>query len=346
MNTLPSINLITGPLGSGKTTLIRHLLTLKPAHENWVLLVNEFGSVGIDGAILSEDASIHSVQLPGGCICCTAKTELQQALSEVIQAHSPDRILIEPTGLGEPDSLVDILQSDTLKNKIQLQTLFAVLDSSTVTLKELHDFTIMQNLLNMADVVILNKHDLATLEQIETLNNYCESLFPRKKAILLTQQGKIEAKWLNHTHFNEANTKPVKHNHKHQTHHHNQTSGSIGVMLPYIPVQFEQTIERLYKQELGIQSLGFIFTNQITFDWKKLYSLFDSLNKTNELQGVKRAKGVLKVGAPWMLFQWVNQQTTREYITYRRDSRLELLIESGAQFDFQYFEKQLKSCIQ
>ncbi|HHS99459.1 MAG TPA: hypothetical protein ENK73_01250, partial [Thiomicrospira sp.] len=102
---------------------------------------------------------------------------------------------------------------------------------------------------------------------------------------------------------------------------------------------------RLYKQELGVQSIGYIFSEQATFDWKKLFTLFQSLNETQYFSGLKRAKGVLKVGSPWMLFQWANQQATREYICYRRDSRLELLIESNQPFNFQEFEKRLQNCI-
>jgi len=343
--TIPtSVNLITGPLGSGKTTFIRHLLSQKPRAENWVLLVNEFGSVGIDGAILGQDSTVQSIQLPGGCICCTAKNELQQTLTEIIKTHQPHRILIEPTGLGEPDTLADILQAKTFLDVIQLQTIFAVLDCASVGLQDIQNLTIMQNLLTMADVVILNKQDLASAEQIETLKHYCDALYPPKQAILICQNGKVASHWLNAKH---TDTTAVKQSSPELSHHqHNlTTSNNTRVMLPYEPTRFNQPVERLYKNQLGIQSIGFIFANNVTFDWKQLYSLFQSLNKTEYFQGVIRAKGVLKVGAPWMLFQWVNEQASREYISYRRDSRLELLIESPAPFKFQEFEMQLKACI-
>lgn len=340
-----SINLITGPLGSGKTTLIRHLLTLKPKTENWVLLVNEFGSVGIDGAILSQDSTVQSVQLPGGCICCTAQNEFEAAIHDILKTHQPDRILIEPTGLGEPDSLTDILQAPSFKNLIQLQTLFAVLDCASVTLQDIQNFTIMQTLLTMADIVLLNKHDLASAEQVETLQDYCNSLFPPKQAVLTCQQGKVAGHWLDLEHTQRSNTpfcKPSRHQAL-QTFIPKQTNH--GIMLPFTPVTFPHPVERHYKNELGMQSLGYIFKNDVTFDWKKLQSLFQSLNTADEFIGVKRAKGVLKVGAPWMLFQWVNQQASREYISYRRDSRLELLIETGTAFDFHAFETHLKNCL-
>lgn len=350
------INLITGPLGSGKTTFLRHLMTLKPAAERWVLLVNEFGSVGIDGAILAENPSIESIQLPGGCICCTAKDELKQTLFDIMNTHKPDRILIEPTGLGEPDTLVDAMQADDLKNLIQLQTVFAILDSTSATTEGINRLTIMQNLLNMADVVVLNKLDLARSEQVEQLQNYCNRLFPPKKAVLTCQQGKVSDHWLDVLHTEappktrskpQSKTKLASFSSQNRinSYHHTIKQSNVGVMLPYAPISFEQPIERLYKNELGIQSIGFIFSSEVTFNWKSLHALFESLSHTTEFQGIKRAKGVLKVGAPWMLFQWANQQTSREYISYRRDSRLELLIKSGAQFNFQQFEIELKTCI-
>lgn len=342
------INLITGPLGSGKTTFIRHLITLKPNTERWVLLVNEFGSVGIDGAILAENASVESIQLPGGCICCSAKGALKETLFEVMQTHRPDRILIEPTGLGEPDTLVDIMQEADLKALIQLQTVFAVLDSASVTQQEINTLTIMQNLLNMADVVVLNKIDIASSEQIESLQHYCHTLFPPKKAVLTSQQGELADHWLDVVHTNtQPEIQPASLSSKKQSHHHDGTTklSNVGVMLPYAPIEFEQPVERLYKSELGIQSMGFIFSNAVVFDWQKLHALFDSLSHHPQFKGIVRAKGVLRVGDPWMLFQWVNQQASREYISYRRDSRLEFLIKTGTSFNFQRLESELKACI-
>ncbi len=338
LNTRTSINLITGPLGSGKTTLVRHLIKQKPATENWVLLVNEFGAVGIDGAILSENPDIDSIQLPGGCICCTAKNELTATLSEVLQTHQPDRILIEPTGLGEPDTLVDTFQAADFHSQVEIQTLFAIFDSSALSLEEIEQFTILQNLLTMADVVVLNKTDLAGSEQLAVLKEYCESLYPAKREVLMTQQAELDAKWLDFAHT------PYSLSAHCHVHHGKDASNSVGVMLPYLPINFDTEVQRLYKQELGVQSLGLIFSNQVTFDWQKLKQLFESLNNGELFAGLMRAKGVFKVGQPWMLFQWVNQHSSREYICYRRDSRIELLIDNQHDFDFSEFEQQLKNC--
>ncbi|MGL6294780.1 MAG: CobW family GTP-binding protein, partial [Plesiomonas sp.] len=90
-------NLITGFLGSGKTTTIRHLLASKPEHEKWAVLVNEFGEIGIDGALLRDQGAVVK-EIPGGCLCCVAGLPMQVGLNMLISQHRPDRILIEPTG--------------------------------------------------------------------------------------------------------------------------------------------------------------------------------------------------------------------------------------------------------
>ena len=95
-------NIITGFLGVGKTTAIRKLLTNKPREERWSVLVNEFGEVGIDSNLFSENADsqdgVTISQVPGGCMCCTNGLPIQMALSLLLAKSKPHRLLIEPTG--------------------------------------------------------------------------------------------------------------------------------------------------------------------------------------------------------------------------------------------------------
>ena len=97
-------NVVTGFLGAGKSTAILNLLKEKPEGERWAILVNEFGEVGIDGGLLgaSSGREVFVREVPGGCMCCTAGLPMQMAMNMLLARAKPDRLLIEPTGLGHP----------------------------------------------------------------------------------------------------------------------------------------------------------------------------------------------------------------------------------------------------
>lgn len=96
-------HLIAGPLGAGKTTLIRHLLAQKPAGECWAVLINEFGQIGLDAALLEQgDDGIAMAEVAGGCLCCVNGAPFQVGLGRLLRKARPDRLLIEPSGLGHP----------------------------------------------------------------------------------------------------------------------------------------------------------------------------------------------------------------------------------------------------
>ena len=117
-------NIITGFLGVGKTTAIMSLLKKKPETERWAVLVNEFGEVGLDKALLSSDSSesdgLIIKEVPGGCMCCTAGLPVTVALNQILREVQPDRLLIEPSGLGHPKEVLDILTSRQYRDWIDL----------------------------------------------------------------------------------------------------------------------------------------------------------------------------------------------------------------------------------
>lgn len=121
-------NLITGFLGSGKTTTIRHLLAHKPEHERWAVLVNEFGEIGIDGALLADSGAVLK-EIPGGCMCCVNGLPMQVGLNMLLQQAKPDRLLIEPTGLGHPKQILSLLTQESYAGWIDLQATLCLLDA-------------------------------------------------------------------------------------------------------------------------------------------------------------------------------------------------------------------------
>jgi len=118
------VHLITGLLGSGKTTTLKHLISQKPNNEKWGILINEFGDIDIDAATLeaSDSSQLHIQQVSGGCVCCTAQFGLIDAINQLL-SQPIDRLLIEPTGLGHPAKIIDSLKHTQFKRALSLQAL-------------------------------------------------------------------------------------------------------------------------------------------------------------------------------------------------------------------------------
>ena len=126
-------HLIAGPLGAGKTSLIRHLLAHKPAHERWAVLINEFGQIGLDQALLTTtDEGISLTEVPGGCLCCVNGVPFQVGLARLLRKARPDRLLIEPSGLGHPAALLEQLAEPPWLGVLALQPSVLVLDAAAM----------------------------------------------------------------------------------------------------------------------------------------------------------------------------------------------------------------------
>lgn len=167
------INIITGFLGSGKTTLLNHWVK-QPSMKNCAVLINEFGSVGLDHELVQQ-VDNQVVLLESGCICCTLKSSLIDALRDLfvkaIHKEIPmfDRVLLETTGLADPGSLLTILNIDEfVDQRFRFDGTVTVVDASNIRkqIKEQYE-TVKQ--IALADAVLLSKGDLVDAEEIEAI---------------------------------------------------------------------------------------------------------------------------------------------------------------------------------
>lgn len=152
-------HVIGGPLGAGKTSLIKHLLANKPAQERWAVLINEFGQVGLDAALLTTAADgIALGEVAGGCLCCVNGVPFQVGLGRLLRKARPDRLLIEPSGLGHPAQLMEQLRQPPWQGVLSVQPAVMVLDAAALARGEALAAS-QEAALSDAGLLVLNKSE-------------------------------------------------------------------------------------------------------------------------------------------------------------------------------------------
>lgn len=159
------IDIVSGFLGAGKTTLIKKLLQEALPDTKVVLIENEFGEIGIDGGFL-KDAGIEIKEMNSGCICCSLVGDFGASLKEVMETYSPERILIEPSGVGKLSDVMKAVQDVTEERKAVLNSAVAVVDASKckIYIKNFGEFFIDQ--ISHAGTIILSRTDKISEEKL------------------------------------------------------------------------------------------------------------------------------------------------------------------------------------
>jgi len=316
--------LICGGLGSGKTTTLQQLLRQKPPHERWALLINDFGAVGLDSALLSgQDARIYPVE--GGCACCSGAGAFSDTLARAL-ADAPERILIEPSGMSAADMLVDTLLRH---DGIELRGVVYVLDAAFTEPDQLTRWQSVLNQLTLADLVLLNKTDLAPAGRCEALERVLDGLYPPKK-VLRSRDGRLALS-------NLTALQPYRGPRLLTPAEPRQHGGPITIhTLENWPHGGEK------RSQKGVTpSTGWIWPAETTFDWRAVKRLLEKVGDP-PYAPVQRLKAVLPIGeGRWMAFQWAQGRLTREMSSWRRDARLEII--HGEGFDLPTFEMALRA---
>lgn len=187
-------NIITGALGVGKTTLIQSLLKHKPSNERWAVLVNEFGEIGVDGALLThpEDNGVFIKEVPGGCMCCTSGLPMQIALNLLLARAKPHRLLIEPTGLGHPKEVLQTLTAEHYREVLDVRATLALIDIRKLDDKRWRAHHTFKEQLQIADHIVVTKADLYGEELMPKLRTYLDELNLIDTPISTAKNGQIE----------------------------------------------------------------------------------------------------------------------------------------------------------
>lgn len=291
-------HIVAGFLGAGKTTTVRAWVAANEGRA--AIIVNDFGEAGVDAALLAEGLDLSVTNIPGGCVCCTAPAGLARAVATILDEVRPDRLFIEPSGLARPQDVVDMLTRGDLKNRLTLGPTIVIVDPSAPP----NDLLVTQ--LEAADVLVLNRVDLATPDVLAAFRARIATLWPGPARVLETTWGVLPADALAWPAGARATLRPTR---------------------------------NVIPSTEGFRARSFQFPPDVIVSWDKLRAL---LLATPELI---RFKGLFH-GADrgWFRVDVAGGRLHIDQTAWRRDSRADLIV--GPTADLDAFAAALEACIE
>ncbi len=348
-------NLIVGFLGSGKTTAIAKLIDQRPEGEKWSILVNEFGMVSIDHALVESSLEGIAVEeLGGGCACCTLAFVFQPLLAQFIRRTKPDRLILEPSGVSHPAKVIDILRSPNFASSINIRNIICLIDPKDFEDPRWRETAVFQDQVQLADIVVLNWTDERDRELIDRCRAWVESFSPPKQLIVETRFGVIDSGLLDMEFdtarfpiFADAHPLPKPKRAElpvldlvlESGHHHledgpdqqAETDLAHRKPTPRHPLRFQN-------DDPSYDACGWIFHVDDIFDRDKLLDLLGYVHP------IVRLKGVFRCHDDWWMINRAKDATTYATSAYRRDSRLEVILDRKTS-GWSEFEIELLKCL-
>ncbi|MCP1621747.1 CobW family GTP-binding protein [Pseudomonas nitroreducens] len=308
-------HLIAGPLGAGKTSLLQDLLAQRPAGERWAVLVNEFGQVGLDAALLSRDEDgIALGEVAGGCLCCVNGAPFQVGLGRLLRKARPQRLFIEPSGLGHPAQLLAQLLAAPWQGVLAVQPLVMVLDAAALA----------------AGQPLPEAQQLALADAALLLMNKSEAVDDAARAALAARMPEVALYWTSHGRLplGELPSAPIE---------------AAGADLPQgaSPAEPAMLLRResplrQVRLEEGRQAVGWRFHR----DWR--FSIAELDAWLAGLPGLLRAKAVVHAEDAWLACNRTVGPAPWTPSAWRKDSRIELIL--AAEADPQALQQGLLRC--
>ena len=300
---MTKVDIISGFLGAGKTTLISKLLKEALPDEQVVLIENEFGEIGIDGGFL-KDSGVEIREMNSGCICCSLVGDFGTSLKEVVDKYHPDRIIIEPSGVGKLSDVIKAVKDLHIENEIRLNSASTVADASKVKMYMKNFGEFFNNQIEHAGTIILSRTQNVSedklkkaIEMIRSLNADAhiittpwDSLDGKQILAAMENVTNLELEMLaeqaektheeheheHHHHHDDEDHSHCDHEHGHCCHHHHHGDDD---------------------EEYGICT--FVYHSRRPFNQEKLQEFVNNWPK-----GVVRAKGIL----------WFSDKDKRDYL--------------------------------
>ena len=294
---MTKIDIISGFLGAGKTTFIQKLLSDALKGENVVLIENEFGEIGVDSGFL-KNAGIEIREMNQGCICCSLVGDFESSLKEVIEQYHPDRILIEPSGVGKLSDILSAVKTVSENLDVKLDGAVTVVDATKAKLYNKNFGEFFDDQIRFATSVVLSRMDIASGEKAQEAVNIVRGINPHANLIttaltelsgekLLEIIGKEEN--LEEELLAEVKAKAAHHEHHH--HHHHEGCGC----------GHDHDADEIF------DSIGLEVFKKV--DRNHLAEILEEMAEGCAYGGIVRAKGMLAcTDGTWVNFDLVPEQ--------------------------------------
>ena len=302
-------HIISGFLGAGKTTLLQRLLAQKPEDETWAVLMNEFGQIGVDQQLLPQSEGYQVKELLGGCLCCTSQLPMQIALSRLIQESKPDRLFIEPTGLGHPDQLLEQLTEPHWQSLIDMRALVTVVDGSRLHDAEWTKQHLYQDQLKAAQIVVVSHVDQMNDEDEKALSELQSEYLAYVQQWLKADMGNLDIHNID-IKFNgvQRQIQPLIQIQR------NAPKDGVLAEIKQLPYHYVETAQ-------GYTVAGWKFSKRWQFDF---YDLLDVLCDQTDWM---RIKGIFNTNQGWMTFNFNPEQLNYKSGEENIDNRIEIIVQ-------------------
>ena len=313
---MAKIDIISGFLGAGKTTLIRKLLMDALKGQQVVLIENEFGEIGIDGGFL-KDAGIEIKEMNSGCICCSLVGDFGTALKEVADTYHPDRIIIEPSGVGKLSDVIHAVERVRGEADLEMNCAATVVDVTKckMYLKNFGEF--FKNQVEAAGTVILSRTDLpkATDEKVEEALKLIRELNPDATVITTPVEelggrkvlDTMEGVNIDLSHVEEEHGHHHDHDHEECGHGHDHDHEECGCGHSHAEHEHEHGHHHHHHADEVFQSWGRETIRK--FDRGEIEEILRKLSGDETFGTVLRAKGMVEgTDGRWIYFDMVPEE--------------------------------------
>lgn len=328
------VDIVFGFLGTGKTTFITRILNNWGLKEKTVVLVNEFGEVGIDGELLAAQGG-NVVEMPSGCICCTLQADFRSQLLDIIRTIKPERVIVEPTGVATIAQVRSIIAAQLFEDTIRRINNILIADATGFMGLYKANRHFVESQVENADIVLLNKCDKVDKTKAMVTRSAISAINP-EITVLMTEFGAVD--WADYHLALSADPRSKRFPTEDER---DRTRGEVDQLMAETG---DETHPHFHEGEdaLGYESFGRVFDDR-SFDQRRLEAFFRKLNQPDSGIGeIVRAKGIFRLGDRAVLMELASGEVSFQPMGQLQESKVSII---GKSLNREIIGAELGQCV-